>query len=149
MAFNFEKHAAKGNRFIKEVCEYLGEDDRNKAYRITKAVLHGLRDVLTVEESLHLISQLPLMIKAIYVDNWKISGSPKRLRSVEDFCEDLKSIAGLTAEEDFPTQEDCMDCIHAVFSVIRETVSEGEIEDIRSIMPRELKELWDEPVYHD
>jgi uncharacterized protein (DUF2267 family) len=150
MAFTFEKHAAKGNKFLKDVMEYMGEDNnRDKAYRITKAVLHSLRDVLTVEENLHLISQLPLVLKGVYVDNWKISGSPKRLRSIDDFCQDLQTIAGLTAEEDFPSKDDCMDSIHAVFSVIKEMVSEGEIEDIKAIMPRELKELWGENIYQE
>jgi uncharacterized protein (DUF2267 family) len=149
MAFTFEKHAAKGNKFIKDIAGYLGEDNnRDKAYRISKAVLHALRDVLTVEENLHLMSQLPLVIKGIYVDNWKVSGSPKRIRSVDDFCKDITHIANLTAEEDFPTKDDCLDSIHAVFSVLKENVSEGEIEDIRAIMPRELKELWGEGIYH-
>ncbi|HET6244551.1 MAG: DUF2267 domain-containing protein [Bacteroidetes bacterium] len=148
MALNFEKHAAKGNKFVKDVAEYLGDVNRDKAGRQLKAVLHALRDILTVEESLHLIAQLPLVIKGIYVDAWKVSGSPRRIRSIDHFCDDLKHIAGLTAEEDFPTNEDCLDAVHAVFSVIKETVSPGEIEDIRAIMPKELKELWDEKVYH-
>ncbi len=148
MALNFEKHAAKGNKFVKDVAEYLGDVNRDKAGRQLKAVLHGLRDLLTVEESLHLIAQLPMVIKGVYVDNWKISGSPRRIRSINHFCEDLRQIAGLTADEDFSTNEDCLDAIHAVFTVIKETVSEGEIEDIRAIMPRELKELWDEQIYH-
>ncbi len=147
MALNFEKHVAKGNKFVKDVAEYLGDVNRDKAGRQLKAVLHCLRDILTVEESLHLIAQLPLFIKGVYVDNWKISGSPKRIRSIEDFCEDLQEISGLTAEEDFPTNEECLDATHAVFSVIKDTVSEGEIEDIRAIMPKELKEIWDERVY--
>lgn len=150
MAFTFEKHAAKGNKFIKDVSEYLGEEkNRDKAFRITKAVLHSLRDLLTVEENLHLISQLPLVIKGVYVDNWKLSGSTKRLRSIDDFYDDIRSIAGLTADEDFPTREDCLDSIHAVFAVIKEMVSEGEIADIKAIMPRELRELWGEAVYQE
>ena len=147
MALNFEKHVAKGNKFVKEVSEYLGDVNRDKAGRIMKAVLHSLRDILTVEESLHLIAQLPLVIKGVYVDNWKVSGTPRRIRSIDDFCDDIRHISGLTADEDFPTKEDCLDAVHAVFSVIKETVSEGEIEDIRAIMPKELKELWDEHVY--
>jgi uncharacterized protein (DUF2267 family) len=150
MALNtFEKHAAKGNKFVKNVSEYLGDVNRDKAGRITKAVLHALRDVLTVQENLHLISQLPLVIKGVYVDNWKISGEPKRIRTIDDFCDDLRQIARLTAEEDFDTKDDCLDAVHAVFSVIRDMVSEGEIEDIRSILPRELKELWDVQIYND
>jgi uncharacterized protein (DUF2267 family) len=145
MALNtFEKHAAKGNKFVKDVSEYLGNINRDKAGRITKVVLHALRDVITIEESLHLISQFPLVIKGVYVDNWKISGTPKKIRTIDDFCDDMRNLAGLTAEEDFDTKDDCLDAIHAVFSVIRDMVSEGEIEDIRAILPRDLKELWDD-----
>jgi uncharacterized protein (DUF2267 family) len=150
MGFTFEKHAAKGNKFVKDVSSYLGlENNRDKSYRIMKAVLHSLRDVLTVEENLHLMSQLPLVIKGVYADNWKVSGSPKRIRSIEDFFSDLRKISGLTSEEDFATKDDCLDAVHAVFSVIKEMVSEGEIEDIKAIMPRELKELWNEPAMHE
>jgi uncharacterized protein (DUF2267 family) len=149
MAYNFEKHAAKGNRFVKEVGEYLGDgSNRDKSVRILKTVLHAIRNQLTVEENLHLISQLPLVIKGIYVDNWKISGSPKRVRTIDGFCEELRYISGITADEDFTTKEDCLDAVHAVFSVIKDHVSEGEIEDIRAIFPGDLKELWDEKAYH-
>ena len=47
---NFEKYVATGNAFIKEVAQELGNpDDKNRAMRVTRAVIHALRNRLTPE----------------------------------------------------------------------------------------------------
>ncbi len=69
MTLDFEKYAAKGNEFINKLAEHLNDpDNRDRAGRILRSVLRALRNRLTVEESLQLISQLPMAIKAVYVE---------------------------------------------------------------------------------
>lgn len=66
---NFEKYVEKGNLFLKELAQELGNpDDKEKAGRVLRTVLHVLRRRLTLEESFDLISQLPMCIKAVYID---------------------------------------------------------------------------------
>src|SRR6266508_1562355 len=88
MSLNFEKHAAKANQIVKEIARELGnEDDTNKAGRVLRCVLHALRDTITPEESMHLVSQLPFMLKALYIDGWKMTNKHHKIRHVEDFAE--------------------------------------------------------------
>ena len=62
----YQQYAHEGHKFVSEVATEFGEPENfEQADRIMTAVLHTLRDILTPEESIHLISQLPMMIKAI------------------------------------------------------------------------------------
>lgn len=144
MSLNFAEYSQKGNEFIKEVAQELGTpQDTNHAGRVLTAVLHGIRDTITPEESLHLISQLPMWIKAVYVDGWKLSKSPTRIRHMEDFVQTVRDNSGRTAGRDFGNDEETKANIEAVFRVLKTHVSEGEIDDIKSQLPEEMVSLWD------
>lgn len=146
MGYNFEKYAGKANEFVKDVAERLGDPgDTDKAARVLKAVLHALRNRITIEESLQLIAQLPLFLKGVYVDGWK-HGEYKRKKHISEFVDEIIEEAGATGTYDFPTEESAIKAISAVFAVLKEQVSEGEINDIKAIFPVELKQLWDEQI---
>ena len=68
MALNFNQYAADANTFMKEYAEKLNIEDKEKAGRILSAILHGLREVISTEESLQIIAQLPIFLKAEYVN---------------------------------------------------------------------------------
>ena len=87
---NFEKYAQESNKFLREVSDELQtREDTDHAYRVLRSVFHTLRDILTSEESMHLISQLPMYLKALYVDGWNMQGK-KRIRSMEEFLKCFK-----------------------------------------------------------
>jgi uncharacterized protein (DUF2267 family) len=105
MAIRFEEYVLKGNDFVSQVTQHLGngENESQSTSQIITSVLHALRDVLTGEESFHLIAQLPLYIKAAYVDGW--AQPDKSNYSKEDF-------PGLLRKHDstkryFNSDEDC------------------------------------------
>lgn len=142
MLFNFQKHAENANLFLKEVAlELDAPEDLDHAGRVLVAVLRTLRDRITTEESLHLISQLPMYIKAVYVDGWKPTKTLSNIKSVDDFLREVRSVAGRTAEADFSDYETTKNEVEAIFRVLRRHVSEGEIEDIKSQLPVEIAEL--------
>ena len=140
----FEKFAQKGRAFINEIAIELGDQqDPKRALRITKAVLHALRNKISPEESLQMISQLPLYVKAIYVDNWKLHTSDVKIRHVEDFLGLVKKELGVTKDHDLRNLKDTEDATRAVFKVLQNHVSKGEIQDIKNTLPRELSELFE------
>lgn len=142
MAINFSKYVQDGEKFIKEVAVEAGNPaDVAKAGRMLRAVLHALRNRLTPAASLQLISQFPMLIKAIYVDGWKISDEAKRLRHLGDFIEAVREEGGPGLVNDFISDNDVEKAIHAVFKVVKNHVSEGEIEDILLTLPLELRPL--------
>lgn len=139
---NFKKYVEDGEQFLKEIArETNTPDDRARAGRLLRAVLHAFRNRLTPNESLQLIAQLPMLIKAIYVDGWRISDEAKNLRTWGDFMEAVREEGGPATRNDFVTDREVENAIHAVFKVLKTHVSAGEIRDVVATLPEELRPL--------
>ena len=142
MSPQFVKYIEKGESFIGEVAIEIGDpDDKVRAARILRAVLHTFRNCVTPVESLQLISQLPMLIKAIYVDGWKIGHQGRQLRHLPDFIEAVREAEGIDKSYDFVTDYEAKEAIEAVFRVLKNHVSQGEIADLLAVLPPELKSL--------
>lgn len=64
MVTAFEKHVAEANGFIKNLSMRVGmPDNPDFAIRITKAIFKAVRKRITPEQSMHVVSQLPLILK--------------------------------------------------------------------------------------
>ena len=139
---NFEKYAQESNKFLKEVSDELQtREDTDHAYRVLRSVFHTLRDILTSEESMHMISQLPMYLKALYVDGWNMQGK-KRIRSMEEFLKCLRSKDDRAAARDFGDDARAKAEVKAVFNVLQRHITTGEIVHIMDQFPGELVELW-------
>jgi uncharacterized protein (DUF2267 family) len=142
MLFDFQKHTQRASAFLDEIARELGTpDDTAHAGRVLTSVLHCLRDMITPQESLDLISQFPLYIKSIYVEGWKIPEKPHRLKKLEDFLTSVKSYARQTQERDFGDIENTQKEVEAVFRVIKKHISSGELKDIEAQLPGEIATL--------
>ena len=142
MLFDIQKHSQHAREFLREVAKELGTpDDMNHAGRVFTSVMHSFRDMFTPEESLQMISQLPLYVRAVYIDGWKIGRHPRRLKRLDDFLNDVQFNCKNTASRDFGTLENTKREVEAVFRVIKRHVSEGEIKDVKSQLPTEIQEL--------
>jgi uncharacterized protein (DUF2267 family) len=137
----YEIYAQEANKFINEVASELGNTDREQAQRITTTVLHAIREILTPEESMHFISQLPMMIKAVYVNGWHLE-KKNRIRTMDQFIQFLMSENPRSAGFDFGDTETAKEKTKAVFNVIKQHVSVGELKDIIQQFPQPLVELW-------
>ena len=145
----FEDYAHEANRFVHEISQELGiPGDTENAKRIMTSVLHTLREIISPEESMHLISQLPMMIKAVYINGWHLERR-NRIRNLNDFVECLLLQNPTTAGHDFGNDAVAVEKTRAVLKVLKRHVAEGEIRDIINQFPSELKDLWmteEEPV---
>ena len=140
MSLNFNQYAVEANTFMKEYGEKIMVEDKNKAGRILSAVLHGLREVISTEESLQLIAQLPMFLKAVYVNGW--SGHKKqKIRSLVEFIDLINRFDGATSIYDFGSDEETITYVKTTFLVLRKYISFGELEDIRTELPKEMKSL--------
>lgn len=140
MSLNFNQYAADANSFMKEYAEKLNIKDKDKVGRILSAILHGLREVISTEESLQFIAQLPMFLKAVYVNGWS-SHKKQRVKSMIEFIDLINRFDGVTAVNDFQSDEKTIKYIKTTFLVLRKYVSHGELEDIRTELPKELKSL--------
>ncbi len=138
----FDTTLHKTHAWLKEIMQELGTEDRHKAYLALRAVLHALRDRLTVEEVAQLGAQLPMLIRGLYYEGWDPTGKPLKERHKEEFLRHIYQAfkTTRTGEPDVDPEE----VARAVFKVLCRHISEGEIEDILHILPKHLRELWPE-----
>jgi uncharacterized protein (DUF2267 family) len=131
----FDTTVQKTNTWLKDLMEQTGWD-RHRAYQSLRAVLHALRDRLTVEETAELGAQLPMLTRGIYYEGWDPTGKPVKERHREQFLTRIR--------EHFPADEDVNpgEIARAVFSLLARRITAGEIEDIKHILPAEIRGLW-------
>jgi uncharacterized protein (DUF2267 family) len=119
MALRFEKFAMKGNEFINQLATKLGDEaDREKASRILRAVLRVLRNKLSLEDNLELLSHLPMAIKGAYVDGWKIDKQYADTDTLEDLVGEILKEDGLLAKRDFKDADDVVRALRAVIETL-------------------------------
>jgi len=141
MGLNFNQFAKEANIFLKEYSVELNLDkDTDKAGRILSSILHSLREVISTEESLQLIAQFPMFLKAIYVNGWS-GRKKKKIKNLVDFIDLAREFSGATSIYDFESDEIAENYIKSTFIVLRKYISLGELEDIRTVLPKELKSL--------
>lgn len=112
------------------------QEQPHKAYLALRTVLHALRDRLTVEEAVQLGAQLPMLVRGFYYEGWTLKGKPHKERHKEDFLDHVKA----AFKNDVTVRPESV--VRAVFKVLARHASEGEIEDIKNILPKALQELW-------
>jgi uncharacterized protein (DUF2267 family) len=136
MALNINKYAEEANHFFKDVARELDNPgDINHASRVTTTVLHTIRDRITPEESMHLISQLPVILKGIYVDGWKITKKQSKSDTLEEFLNEIRQHAVKPPGRDFGNDQQAKENVSAVLKVMKHYVGEGEIKDIKAQLP--------------
>lgn len=133
----FDKTLQTTNTWLKEIMQTVGPD-RHRAYRVLRSVLHALRDRLTVDEVAHLGAQMPLAVRGLYYEQWHPAGKPVRMRHLEEF------LAAVAAELDDLGPINAEDAARAVFAVLDAHITRGEIEDVKGMLPTQLRRLWPE-----
>jgi uncharacterized protein (DUF2267 family) len=132
----FDSTLQKSNLWLRELMEELHWEDRHRAYLALRSTLHTLRDRLTPDEAVQLGAQLPMLIRGMYYDGWKISDRPYKIRDKQEF------LALVHREFMNDPTIDPEQVVRSVFALLSRKISEGEIMDIMNIMPKELQDLW-------
>src|SRR5262245_52945741 len=132
----FDTTIQKTNTWLNDVMYILGWQDRHAAYLALRATLRALRDRLIVEEVAQLGAQLPMLIRGFYYEGWDPTGKPLRERHKEQF---LAHIERQFRRDD---RNDPEEVARAVFTVLANRVTEGEIEHIKHVLPDEIRCLW-------
>lgn len=132
----FGKTLEKTHIWLTDLMQELDWQDEHKAYVALRSVLHALRDRLPVAEAAHLAAQLPMLIRGCYYEGWTPGGKPVRERHQEEFLAHIKSAfrnsEGVDAEK----------VARAVLKVLAKRISDGEVGDVKNILPEELRRLW-------
>jgi uncharacterized protein (DUF2267 family) len=73
------------NVWLKKMMAEHHFETRHDAYGALRAVLHALRDRLTPEQAVHFGAQLPILVRGVYYEGWRIAGKPASDRQVDEF----------------------------------------------------------------
>ncbi|HZH14138.1 MAG TPA: DUF2267 domain-containing protein [Archangium sp.] len=113
----------------------IGSMNEEEAERAAVSVLCVLEQRLFGEEAAHLEAQLPGKLQDLLIRCERHLGKPASKFGKDGFIqmvsEDL-DVDSLEAERK----------IRAVFTAVRDQVSEGEIEDVIGQLPADMRELW-------
>lgn len=141
--YHFEKHLEKANVFMNFISENLGISDKDKVNRIFRSVIHALRDSISFEESLQLIAQLPFILKAVYVENWSAKNKGRKVKHLDDFIEKVMKNDKKNSDNDFYDFIEAERACKIIFNALYDFTSEGEMNDIKSTLPEEIRSLFD------
>src|SRR5271165_6591201 len=93
-----ERNVETAHIWLKELSHELGAEDHQYAYRVLRAVLHALRDRLTVDVAAKLAAQLPTLIRGVYYEDWVPSRTPVAIHDVGAFLDRVASEGRMAGE---------------------------------------------------
>ena len=132
----FDTTVQETNLWLKGIMEGLHTDDRHLAYLALRATLHALRDRLGPEHAVHLAAQLPMLLRGLYYEGWRLAAAQTKERTRADFFEHIRS------ELPRGSAIDPNLAARAVFAVMWQKLDVGEVGKVIDFLPPELKELW-------
>jgi uncharacterized protein (DUF2267 family) len=131
----FEHTIEITHTWLIDLMERLGWHDKHRAYIALRAVLHALRDRLSVDDAAHLAAQLPMLIRGFYYEGYHPAGKPLAERKKAEF---LAHVAAECTEE---SRNDGR-VTQAVFQVLAKHITPGEVEKIKGDLPADIRSLW-------
>jgi uncharacterized protein (DUF2267 family) len=136
----FSKTVQKTEEWLNELSDKMGWDSTQMAYDGLRAVLHALRDRLTVEAAVKFGAQLPLLVRGFYYEGWMPSSTPIKVHSAQEFIQITKENLRLTNVKD----ENVEELVFHVFQLIKEHMGVEETDKLQKILPKSIARLFEE-----
>jgi uncharacterized protein (DUF2267 family) len=138
----FNKHCREANRFIKDLSFQLGTPhDADHAIRVLQSVFAELRRRIIPGESLHLISQLPLILKGMYVDGWNINEPLSEAKTFNEFLDEIRYSDEQNVSSDFANDDLARKKIMIVFKALKKYIPDDELDQLRDELPKDVAEM--------
>lgn len=132
-----DKSVQTANVWFEQLEQHIDLPNHEAALSVLRGVLHRVRDQLTVDEVAHLGAQLPTLIRGIYYEAWKPSTNPEKVRDRDKFVDELRaSLPEMLQGEGEPEK-----AFRAVFAVLSEHVTSGELDHVINMLPEPVQQL--------
>ena len=126
----------QAQEWIKALGEHRAFENEEQAYSYLRAVLHAVRDRLTVEEAAHFGSQLPMVIRGFYFEGWRPALAPNEYETPQAFYERVQESLGPGAPT--PSGVPITEGTAAVIELLDTKVDAGQMEHVRTQLPEEI-----------
>lgn len=133
----FENSVQKSYEMLKIIEERYGwQKRRNQSIAALRAVLHALRDRLTLEQAVSFSAQLTPLIRGIYFEGWNPLAAPKKMHKKE-FLKQIKDNFPFATED-----QDMEDLVKTAISAINKSIDPAEFKKLSEGLPEDLNELF-------
>jgi uncharacterized protein (DUF2267 family) len=134
----FDKTLQTTHIWLDELMDVEIGPDRQVAWHVLGAVLRAIRDRIPIGLAVHLGSQLPLLVRGVYYDQWHAPGQTR-----EDPPRSLEEFLGPINEQLSNTRPvNVRNATIAVFQILSRHVNRGQIEKVRDALPEPVRNLW-------
>jgi len=128
----FDTAVQKGNIWLKDIEKAGSLRSRFQAYAAMRSVLHALRDCLPPAEAVKFSAQLPLLVKGVFFDGWKVAPKPLRLTR-----EGLHAAIRRGLKDESGVEPGV--ALKAVLSALDRHISPSVLETIQLVLPRDVR----------
>lgn len=143
LTLHFDKFISQHNEFIYSLAYDLNHPENpNRVTRVLRAVLHTLRERLTIQQSFHILAQLPAFLKLYYIEDWKYLEKPIKYDSIEAFSKAVEQRQYHLGERDFNWEKSTDEIISIALSSLRKYLDEGAMQNIFAELPSSLHPLF-------
>lgn len=132
----FDKTVQETNLWLKDLMLRLDTEDRHRAYAFLRATLHALRDRIGPANATHLGAQLPMLLRGLYYEGWRMSGTPTKERHEAQFIAHVQEM--LPNEDEAETKRG----ICATLDLLSSRIDHGEAIKLVLMFPLEMRDLW-------
>lgn len=138
---NFEAFAQDAHNYINDLAKDLGHpDEKKRVLQIWRAVMHTVRDRIHLGESFQVMDPLPMIMKGIYVEDWKYCEKPPlNYKTLEEMKTEVKNLQRRYGEQDFPWSKSTEEIISITLSSLKNFFKGNQLEEILNQMPKEIK----------
>lgn len=136
-----EKYIHETHDYINRLAEDLGHpEEQRRVMIIWRAVMHTIRDRITISESMDLISSLPMILKGMYTMGWKYHETPPlEYETMEQMKTRVKAFQNQYGESEFDWGKGTDEIISITLDSLERYFSDGQMEHIQNQLPQEVK----------
>ncbi len=123
--------------WLNQIADLTGIPDTQLAYHALRGVLFALRDCLIPDEAMDLAAQLPMLVRGIFFEGYRIAHKPMRCRSRDEFLQrvhDELQQSRINLAPEVATE--------IVLKVLSDHISQGEARQVHDMLHSRIQALW-------
>lgn len=126
----------KTEGWLRRLDEHAALESRAQAYSLLRAVLHAIRDRLTVDEAVDFASQMPMLVRGFYYEGWKPSLAPNDYQDFETFLERVEQ----SLHGSGPGGLELATASQVVFEFLKDEMGDAQMGHVENMLPGDVLE---------
>jgi uncharacterized protein (DUF2267 family) len=143
-----EKYLNHSGEWMNKIAAEM-EVSPEKAFRITRAVLHAIRNQISLEESFQWMSQMPIIWKGMYVDGWNLNHPFERMHHLHDWLNSIRAEESTSVAADFGNDIQMRETLTGFFHALSKKMSRQQLFQLSDLFTEEIKTFIQQALYEE